>query len=132
MAQDKPKSLTESYSEMVTQWERNYDAFANQVMGTEGFSQAMNEMQKAQLGYQKMFSQAMSQQLAAANIPSRDDIINLAEAIQKIDRRLERIEEKLTTNDAPKRTKKRPPRSKKPPVKKQQPEASKKDTKGNK
>ena len=42
---------------MVTEWERNFDAFANQVMGTEAYSEAMNQMQKAQLSYQRGFSE---------------------------------------------------------------------------
>lgn len=116
MAQDKPKTPQETFSEIVTQWERNYDAFANQVMGTEGFSQAMNEMQKNQLGYQRMLAQTMSEQMAALNIPSREDILNLADAIHQMDRRLERIEEKLAVSSPSSSARKRPPRTKQPPT----------------
>jgi len=114
---DKPPNPADSFSELVTQWERNYDAFANQVMGTEGFSQAMNEMQKAQLGYQQMFAQTMTQQLAGMNIPSREDIMSLADALQQLDRRLERIENRLDLNDKPKKARrKKPARTKTPPA----------------
>ncbi len=114
MADEKPNSIEQSFSELVTQWERNYDAFANQLMGTEGFSQAMNEMQKAQLVSQQAFTQTMSQQLAAMNVPSREDVLNLGDAIARLDRRLERIEERLSLNDAPQRNRKRPSRTRKP------------------
>lgn len=110
-----PAKPTDSFSELVTQWERNFDAFANQVMGTEGFSQAMNEMQKAQLSYQRMFSQSVTQQLAAMNIPSREDIMSLAEAVQAVDRRLANIEATLVPAK-PKPKRKRPPRTKQPPA----------------
>ena len=113
---DIPNPLNQSFSEMVTEWERNFDAFANQVMGTEAYSQAMNEMQKAQLAYQKNMMETMSQQLSAFNMPTREDVLQLAEAIRQMDRRLERIEDKLSANDSPKKKKKKPSRTRKPPA----------------
>ena len=123
--------LNQSFSEMVTEWERNFDAFANQVMGTEAYSQAINEMQKAQLAYQKNMMETMSQQLSAFNMPTREDVLQLSEAIRQIDRRLERIEDKLAANDAPKAKKKKPSRTRKPPVTEaDEPKAEKKAAKG--
>jgi HAMP domain-containing protein len=110
-----PTNPIESFQEMVNQWERSFDAFSNQVMGTEAYSQAMNEMQKVRLNAQRMFSEAMTQQLTAMNMPTRDDIVNLAQAIQRLDQRLERIEDKLEIDDKPHRAgRNRPPRTKKP------------------
>lgn len=115
MAEQNPNPMAQNFSEMVTEWERSFDAFANQVMGTEGYSEAMNQMQKAQLSYQRGFSEVMAQQLAALNIPTRDDLLSLADALGKIDQRLERIEAKLAKGEKPKRKVKRPARTKKPP-----------------
>ena len=117
MADSKPNpsaQAAQSFAEMVTQWERNFDAFANQVMGTEAYSQAMNDMQKAQLSTQKNLNEFMTQQLATMNMPTREDIVQLAEMVQKLDRRLERIEDKLVMNDAPKQKRKRPARTRMP------------------
>ena len=114
MAQDNKDMFNQSFGEMVTQWERNFDAFANQVMGTEAYSQAMNEMQKAQLGAQQMFNQNMTQQLAALNLPSREDVLVLTEMVQGISRRLEIVEQRLVQNDKPAADKQRPKRTKKP------------------
>ncbi len=114
MADEKPKDPGAVFQEWVTQWERNFDSFANKVMGTEGFSQAMNETQKAQLKMQGMFSQFMTEQLGKMNMPTRDDVLRLGEAITAVDRRLERIEEKLALDGKKKRSKKRPARTKKP------------------
>lgn len=114
MADKQNDQTAQSFSEMVTQWERNFDAFANQVMGTEAYSQAMNEMQKAQLAMQRTLNQNMGDQLANLNLPSREDVTQLTEMVYQLDRRLERIEEKLALNDAPKRNKKKPARTRQP------------------
>jgi hypothetical protein len=117
MANDKPNNPADNFSEMVTQWERNFNEYANKVMGTEGFSQAMNEAQKAQLGYQKMFSDWMTQNLTTMNMPTRDDILRLSEAIAGIDQRLERIEANLAGSppgSVGKPAAKKPPRTRKP------------------
>ena len=130
---DIPNPLSQSFSEMVTEWERNFDAFANQVMGTEAYSQAMNEMQKAQLAYQKNMMETMSQQLSAFNMPTREDVSQLSEAIRQMDRRLKRIEDKLAANDAPKKKKKKPSRTRKPPsAEGEEKGAEKKSAKGEK
>jgi hypothetical protein len=118
MAQDKQPTPTDAFTDMVTQWERNFDAFANQLMGTEGFSQAMNGVQNAQLGQQQKFSQSMAQYFSSMNLPTRDDILGLADAIHQVNQRLDRIEEKLGAGAVTKtktKKKKRPARTKKPP-----------------
>ena len=104
------------FRDWVTQWERSFDSFANQVMGTEGFSQTMNEFQKAQLGAQRLMVESMGQLLSNMNMPTREDVLRLAEAVQALDRRMERLEERLT-GEAGSRpsTAKRPPRTKRPP-----------------
>lgn len=126
MADKKPDPASQSFSAMVTEWERNFDAFANQVMGTDAYSQAMNEMQKAQLGYQRGFAEMMAQQLAAMNIPSREDVLQLSEVLRQVDRRLERIEEKMALNDKPVRRGNRPSRNRQPPAAKAEPATGRK------
>ena len=49
-------------------------------------------------------------------MPTREDVLQLAEAIRQMDRRLERIEDKLSANDSPKKKKKKPSRTRKPPA----------------
>jgi hypothetical protein len=121
MAKEDTPPPAQAFSEMVTQWERNFDAFANQVMGTEAYSQTMNDMQKAQLTFQRGFADAMAQQLAAMNLPSREDIIQLSEQVRQVDMRMERIEAALVANDAPKKVVKKKPAKKKPARTKQPP-----------
>ena len=117
MAKDTPPDPGAMFRDWVTQWERSFDSLANQFMGTEGFSQAMNEFQKSQLAAQRMFAENMTQVLTNMNMPTREDLLRVGEAVQAIDRRLERIEEQLSVKTAKQSAAKRPPRTKKPATK---------------
>ena len=119
MADDKPVDPSVQFQEYVTQWERSVDQFFNQMMGTEQFSQQMNQVQQLQLEFQRTFKDAMASQLLNFNMPSRDDLMQLSENVREIDARLARIEEKLTLvtgNQTPAGKRKSPPRTKKPPI----------------
>ena len=117
MAEDK-QTRTPTFAEMITQWERNFDAFANQLMGTEEFSRYMNQFQSWQLEMQRAFAEAMTRNLTAANMPTRDDVIHVADLVSALDARLARIEAAIGIRqgaaDAPVPS---PPRTRKPPKK---------------
>ncbi len=51
------------FRDFVTNWERNINNVANQVMGTESFSRLMQEAQKMQLTLQHATSEAMGRRL---------------------------------------------------------------------
>lgn len=119
---DKTPPPMQDFSELVTQWERTFNELSNQVMGTDEFSKGINQWQKAQLEFQKNFSQAMAQQLANFNMPSRDDVITVSEQLRDIEARLNRIEKALIKTNvtfeemsvkkpSPKRTRKPPTKS---------------------
>ncbi len=116
MADSNPPDPGAAFREWVTQWERNFDSLANQFMGTEGFSQAMNEFQKNQLNAQRMFAETMAQILTNLNMPTREDVLRLSEAVQGLDRRLERIEETLGGAAPQPSPARRPPRTRQPPA----------------
>jgi hypothetical protein len=88
------------FRDLVTQWERNFNAFANQIMGTESFSRAMQGAQKAQLTLQQTVSDVMQRHLTTMNMPTREDVIRISEKVHEIDRRLARIEMLLEANAA--------------------------------
>lgn len=114
-----PTDPGDAFREMITEWERGFDSLANRIMGTEGFSRSMNQMQDAQLGAQKVFRDFMTQNLTMANMPTRDDLVRLAESVQDLDKRMAHIEALLEgmspagTPVTPPR--KGPPRTRKPP-----------------
>jgi glutathione S-transferase len=119
MANESPPDPAAAFRELVTQWERNINSVANQVMGTESFSRLMQEAQRLQLAVQQATSEAMGRRLAALNMPTREDIIRLAEKLTEVDRRLARIEATLdgdptiAPDEAPRAAK---PRTRRPPA----------------
>jgi len=95
MAKDSPPDPAAAFRELVTQWERNINSVANQVMGTESFSRLMQEMQRMQLAVQQATSEVMGRRLAAMNMPTREDVIRVAEKLADVERRLAHIEASL-------------------------------------
>ena len=119
MSSDQAPDPAEAFRRLVTEWERGFDKLANSLMGTEGYSRSMNQLQDLQLSARKTFHDFMAQNLSVANMPTRDDLLRVAEAVQDLDRRLERIEELLAGMSAERPGQAKPPsgppRTKKPP-----------------
>jgi len=119
VSDDRALDPGEAFRMLVTDWERGFDKLANSLMGTEGYSRSMNQLQDMQLSARRIFQDFMTQNLTAANMPTREDVVRVAEAVQDLDRRLERIEQILATmtnyEPGPVRRAGGPPRTKKPP-----------------
>ena len=116
MSQNTPDPI-EGFRNLVTDFERGFDSFANRFMGTDEFSLAMNQLQNMQLSMQKAFNEAMASHLANFNMPSREDVLRLGESMRTMEQRLAHIEELLVGN-AGKSTPSRsngPPRTRQPP-----------------
>ena len=112
------KDPGEVFRELVTEWERGFDQLANSIMGTENFSRSMNQVQDVQLAFRNAFREFMTDNLTNANMPTRDDVVDIAESVQELTRRMERIErllEGMTSNSAPTPPREGPPRTKRPP-----------------
>jgi K+/H+ antiporter YhaU regulatory subunit KhtT len=119
MANESPPDPAAQFRELVTTWERNINQVANQVMGTESFSRLMQEAQRMQLALQQATSEAMGRRLTALNMPTREDIIRLAEKLSDVDRRLARIEASIdgdATVVAAEKPRAAKPRTRKPPA----------------
>jgi len=123
MADDKKPAPPAGFSELVTEWERNFNEFSNQIMGTEDFSRSMNQFQNVQMEMQRNFAEAMAKQLSNFNMPSRDDVVSIAQRLGEIEQQLDRIEKAQLRANGEGETKavkkKGPARTKKPPVKKE-------------
>ena len=79
----------------ISRLETSVDQVANQVMGTSQFSSTMNQANQIQLTVQKLFAEMMGHQLSMFNMPSREDVVRLGEALRSIESRLSRIENRL-------------------------------------
>ncbi len=119
MANESIPDPSAQLQEWVTKWEREFNKYANRIMGTDEFSKSINQIQNLQLEFQRMVAEFMSKQLANLNMPSRDDLMKISEELRNLDHRMARIEGLLgkPTKDAKSPAKKsaRPARTKKPP-----------------
>jgi len=95
VAEQRRFDAIELFREVLTQWEREFDALANRFMGTDEFSNVMNQVQRLQLELQRRFNQHVAEQLANFNVPSREDVIRLGETLRDVESRLGRIERLL-------------------------------------
>jgi hypothetical protein len=112
------------WRDLLSQWEQNVNAIANRTMGSDEYSSSMNSAMGATLKLQETMRQFMATYLASANLPSRAEVLAIAERLGGVEARLDRIAallERLVAASsgeagapaAPPRP--RPPRTKTPP-----------------
>jgi hypothetical protein len=83
------------WRDWLTQTERQFNAFTADSMGSEAFARSMGGVMEAYTSIQRLMTEVMQRYLTFMNLPSRVDIIGLAETLRQIDERLRRIEETL-------------------------------------
>jgi hypothetical protein len=111
------------WQKMIGEMEKGFNAFANQAMVSPQFSKAVNQAGGASAGAQKQFGNMMEKYLLAMNLPSRAQMVGMAERLQAIETQLSEIKALLQQMNAaagsgpvasppgpPK-----PPRTKRPP-----------------
>jgi hypothetical protein len=111
------------WREMLSQWEQNVNALANRTMGSEEYSSTMNGAMGATLKLQETMRQFMAAYLASANLPSRSEVLGIAERLGGVEAKLDRIsalleriaQAKPGEAPAPAPARPRPPRTKSPP-----------------
>jgi len=108
------------WREWVDGAERQWNSALNEFMGTEQFGQASGKMMEAFLGMQASMNEATQRYLSALNLPTRNDVLSIAERLTGIEDRLSDIDRRLTSvapsapgpsrppRPKPKRTKKAP------------------------
>lgn len=83
------------WREWLTQTERQFNAFFNQSMNAEPFARSMGGVTEMTAAYQRMVTEGMQRYLTFMNMPSRQDLIGVAETLKSIEDRIARIEETL-------------------------------------
>lgn len=86
----------DAWREWMTQSERQWNEFFNQMMGTEEFSQNMGRNLDVFLHFQKTMSEAMGPYLTAMNVPTRTDVLALGDRLMAIENQLAAIEAQLS------------------------------------
>jgi hypothetical protein len=119
---DKSSDPVALWQNMIGEMEKGFNAFANQAMASPQFSKAVNQMGGATAGAQKQLGELMEKYLVAMNMPSRAQMIGMAERLQSIEGQLNEIKAMLhqmqggraDTSSGYSQTP-RPPRTKRPP-----------------
>ena len=117
---DKSNDPVALWQNMIGEMEKGFNAFANQAMGSPEFSKVVNQVGGATAGAQKQLSELMEKYLLSMNLPSRSQMIGMAERLQSIEGQLNEIKAMLRQMQgasagasggfAP-----RPPRTRRPP-----------------
>jgi hypothetical protein len=119
---DKSNDPVVLWQTMIGEMEKGFNFFANRAMASPEFSKAMNQAGGVTAGAQKQLGELMEKYLVSMNLPSRAQMVGMAERLQSIEQQLNEIKTLLhqmnavsgMTQDsvaaAP-----RPPRTKRPP-----------------
>ena len=118
---DKSSDPVALWQQMMGEMEKGFNAFANQTMTSPEFSKVMNQAGGATAGAQKQLVELMEKYLVSMNLPSRAQMVGMAERLQSIEGQLNEIKAMLyqmnagavrqgSIGGAP-----RPPRTRRPP-----------------
>ena len=118
---DKGSDPLALWQKMIGEMEKGFNSFANQTMSSPEFSKAMNQAGNVSAGAQKQFGDFMEKYLLNMNLPSRAQMIGMAERLQNIESQLNEIKAMLTAMNAGAASSgfaatPRPPRTKRPPA----------------
>ena len=125
---DKGNDPVALWQQMIAEMEKGFNAFANQAMTSPEFSQVMNQAGGLTAGAQKQLGEFMEKYLVNMNLPSRAQLVGMAERLQAIEAQLNEIKTMLQQTNAntaaaqggPTGTP-RPPRTRRPPPPQTQP-----------
>jgi len=120
---DKSNDPAALWQTMLGEMEKGFNAFASQAMASPEFSKVMNQAGSAGAGAQKQVGELMEKYLVGMNMPSRAQMVGMAERLQSIEAQLFEIKTMLLemngisgmTKDSL-ATAPRPPRTKRPPA----------------
>jgi SMC interacting uncharacterized protein involved in chromosome segregation len=119
---DKSNDPVAIWQNMIGEMEKGFNSFANQAMASPEFSKVVNQVGGVTSGAQKQLGDLMEKYLVGMNLPSRAQMVGMAERLQSIEGQLNEIKALLHqmninsatpeggTAGAPK-----PPRTKRPP-----------------
>ena len=85
------------WRDWLTETERQWNAFFNDVMGTDSFGRFMGGYMEIYSTFQRLVAQNMERSLSTLNVPSRSDIVDLSERLSTVEERLSSIESSIRT-----------------------------------
>ena len=118
MAEQKsPLDPAAAFRDLMSQWEKGVNEFANRTMNSEEFSRAMNKATTTSTTMQQQLGELIGRYLTTLNLPSRSEMVNIGERLQAIETSLHRISAQLERAGGvnPGASPPGPPRTKRPP-----------------
>ena len=92
---DKSNDPVAMWQNMIGEMEKGLNSFANQAMASPEFSKVMNQVGGVTAGAQKQLGELMEKYLVSMNLPSRAQLVGMAERIQAIEGQLNEIKAML-------------------------------------
>jgi hypothetical protein len=92
---DKSNDPVAMWQNMIGEMEKGFNSFANQAMASPEFSKVMNQVGGVTAGAQKQLGEMMEKYLVSMNLPSRAQMIGMAERLQSIEGQLNEIKAML-------------------------------------
>src|ERR1700736_757043 len=119
---DKSNDPVAIWQNMIGEMEKGFNSFANQAMASPEFSKVVNQVGGVTAGAQKQLGDLMEKYLVGMNLPSRAQMVSMAERLQSIEGQLNEIKALLhkvhNNSGAPQggyAAAPKPPRTKRPP-----------------
>jgi SMC interacting uncharacterized protein involved in chromosome segregation len=117
---DKSSDPVAIWQNMLGEMEKGFNAFANKAMESPQFSKVVNQVGGVSAGAQKQLGEMMEKYLVNMNLPSRAQMVGMAERLQSIEGQLNEIKALLHqmkpgVADGSPPAAPRPPRTKRPP-----------------
>ena len=118
---DKSNDPVAIWQNMIGEMEKGFNAFASKALEAPEVSKVVNQVGGVSAGAQKQLGDMMEKYLVSMNLPSRAQLVGMAERIQAIEGQLNEIKALLhqvhNNSGAPDGSygAPRPPRTKRPP-----------------
>ena len=88
---DKSNDPVAIWQNMIGEMEKGFNSFANKAMASPEFSKAVNQVGGVTAGAQKQLGDLMEKYLVSMNLPSRAQMVGMAERLQSIEGQLNEI-----------------------------------------
>ncbi len=88
---DKNNDPIAMWQTMLGEMEKGFNSFASRAMETPEFSQVVNQVGGVTAGAQKQLGDLMEKYLVGMNLPSRAQMVGMAERLQAIEGQLNEI-----------------------------------------
>ena len=84
------------WRQFITDSERQWNGFFNEVMGTDSFGRFLGGYLEAYSGLQRLLNQSMERYLNTFNLPTHSDIVEMGERLRAVEERLASLETSLS------------------------------------